>query len=129
MSTRRPISDIEATIVRETIQRAAVQPVSEDLLSTIPYIHVVGRCGCGCATVHFEAQSRESYPIAEGIGTTPSGGTVGVIVWGTSNAITGLEVLISEPDHMILSCRWQARFRRGSSNPDARRVTRCSARC
>ncbi|MGH7535357.1 MAG: hypothetical protein ACREMG_07215, partial [Gemmatimonadales bacterium] len=31
-------------------------------------------------------------PIADGIGTTPAGGKVGVIVWGTAEAVTGLEV-------------------------------------
>jgi hypothetical protein len=33
-----------------------------------------------------------SRPIADGTATTPSGGGVGVIVFGTSTKITGLEV-------------------------------------
>lgn len=33
-----------------------------------------------------------SHPIADGIATTPSGGTVGVIVWGTDDSVTSLEI-------------------------------------
>ena len=49
---------------------------------------------CGCASVDFDSPVSEerSKPIADGTGTTPRGGQVGVIVWGRSDAITGLEI-------------------------------------
>jgi hypothetical protein len=55
---------------------------------------VVGVCGCGCDSVDFTPHdpSHTSAPVADGVGTTPAGGDVGVIVWGTSDAITGLEI-------------------------------------
>lgn len=31
-------------------------------------------------------------PIADGLGITPNGDQVGVIIWGVSDAITGLEI-------------------------------------
>ena len=63
-------------------------------MDVIPGLQVVARCECGCASVDFDApvSDQRSTVIADGTGHTPSGGQVGVIVWGRCDAITGLEV-------------------------------------
>jgi hypothetical protein len=54
---------------------------------------VVDQCNCGCASVDFAFAGEERpRPIADGVATTPAGGGVGVIVFGTADAITGLEI-------------------------------------
>ena len=54
----------------------------------------MARCECGCASVDFDAPASDQHStvVADGIGQTPRGGQVGVIVWGRRYAITGLEV-------------------------------------
>ena len=76
------------------LERAGVRRVDEATHKGIGELEVIARCECGCATVHFDSPVSEerSKPIADGTGTTPRGGHVGVIVWGRSDAITGLEV-------------------------------------
>lgn len=89
----RPITDDEAACIRVTIERAPAIPEAAELLANIGNLHVIGGCDCGCASVDFEMESpRQTQPIADATGKTSRGGDVGVIVWGTSKAITGLEV-------------------------------------
>jgi hypothetical protein len=79
--------------MRSALERASVSSTAVGLVSTISALRVIGRCDCGCASVDFEADPHErSRPLAEGTGSTPSGGGVGIIVWGTSSRITGLEI-------------------------------------
>ena len=89
----RPINDLEADVIRAALERASVSPHAAELAPTVSELRVVGQCGCGCDSVDFERGADErSSPIADGTGTTPSGGGVGVIVFGTSTRITELEV-------------------------------------
>jgi hypothetical protein len=89
----RPITDAEATVVRIALAKAAVSPHAVELAATIPHLRVVGQCHCGCASVDFAFSSDEkAKPVADGTATTAAGGGVGVIIWGTASAITGLEV-------------------------------------
>jgi hypothetical protein len=62
-------------------------------------LRVVGRCGCGCPSVDFEADGQRppAYPIAEGTGTTADGREVEIMLWGRADAITGLEICESGP--------------------------------
>jgi hypothetical protein len=54
---------------------------------------VIDECHCGCPSVDFERSSSEHpRPIADGLGITRNGDRVGVIIWGVSEAITGLEI-------------------------------------
>jgi hypothetical protein len=57
-------------------------------------LRVVGKCDCGCDSVDFVEQGKIKHakPIADGIGSTSRGGKVGVIIWGTPEVITGLEI-------------------------------------
>ncbi len=90
----RPINNAEALVVSTALHVAPTNPVSEQLLASIDSLVVVDKCGCGCASVDFEKQHENSgnIPIADAIGLTPRGGEVGIIVWGTTFKITGLEI-------------------------------------
>jgi hypothetical protein len=89
----RPVSETEAACISLTLERAPAIADASALIAAIGNLRVIGGCDCGCASVDFENDSSEhSRPIADGIGKTARGGDVGVIVWGTSNAITGLEI-------------------------------------
>ena len=89
----RPVSVAEVAVLRASIERAAKLAGAELLIPTLDALRAVGRCECGCDTVDFAAPSRApGSQVADGIGTTPNGGAVGVIVWGTLEGITSLEV-------------------------------------
>ena len=89
----RPITMEELEVIRMTLEHAAASAEFRKLAANAARLHVVGKCDCGCDSVDFIEQSKvKSKPIADGIGCTARGGKVGVIVWGTSEMITGLEV-------------------------------------
>src|SRR5215204_2117950 len=90
---RRRINQGEAEIIRAASERACRVPLVETVWSAIPCLVIIARCECGCASVEFDAPSEQrSGVIADATGHTPRGGQVGVIVWGRSDAITGLEI-------------------------------------
>ncbi len=90
---RRGINPRETKIIRVALERAAQVPLDERVWAVIPNLEIVARCECGCASVGFDALSDErSGVIADATGHTPRDGQVGVIVWGRSDAITGLEI-------------------------------------
>ena len=68
--------------------------VNDSARNDIENLEVIARCECGCASVDFGSPAAEARPspIADGTATRPSGGQIGVIVWGRSDAITGLEI-------------------------------------
>ncbi len=90
----RIITKQEASIVRTTLQQAPAIDIPQRLFETIESLIVVGKCDCGCASVDFEENGDHSnlIPIGDAQGITEAGGMVGIIVWGTENEITGLEI-------------------------------------
>ena len=90
----RGINQGEAEIIRAALELASLAPLGEAVRAAIPNLLVVARCECGCASVVFDAppSDQRSSVIADATGHTPRGGQVGVIVWGRSDAITGLEI-------------------------------------
>jgi len=89
----RPITDAEAAVIHRALAMAAVVPHGVELVATIPKLRVIDQCHCGCASVDFAFSGDERpEPIADGTATTPAGGGVGIIIWGTRTAITGLEI-------------------------------------
>lgn len=53
-----------------------------------------GGCECGCDSVDF-AEHDPEWPCGQspmGTGKTPTGGDVGIIIWGIDDAVTGIEV-------------------------------------
>jgi hypothetical protein len=89
----RLISDDEITVVRAALERCAEIPDTGELVATVSSLHVVDQCQCGCPSVDFaRSSSAHPRPIADGLGITSNGDRVGVIIWGVSDAITGLEI-------------------------------------
>jgi hypothetical protein len=91
---RRGTTEDEAAVIHATLERAPVRPIDETTRVTVARLTVIARCECGCASVDFDspASVQRSTPITDGAGTTPRGGQVGVIVWGRSDAMTGIEI-------------------------------------
>jgi hypothetical protein len=89
----RPINDDEIRIIRTTLERCGQIPEAVGLVPTLDNLHVVDGCQCGCASVDFAVTTPEQrQPIADGLGILPNGERVGVIVWGTPDSVTGLEI-------------------------------------
>jgi len=121
----RRISADEVAVIREALNVAATPTERTALAKQLDGLWVVSACTCGCASVDFVAlnEERKSTPVADAMAETARGGTVGIIVWGTSQQITGLEIydLGAGPDDLRLPVlasirRWYAgRERRQSS--------------
>ena len=94
ITEQRPIWQAEVEVIRATLQQAPVRSVPDEVVTSVPTLAVVARCECGCASVDFDERQSEhrSKPVGDGVGETPRGGRVGVIVWGRQDAITGLEI-------------------------------------
>jgi hypothetical protein len=92
--TSRQITPAEAAVIQAALEQTPSRSPVTSLVVPIKELRVVGQCECGCDSVDFIPSETElhSRPVADGTGTTPSGGTVGIIVWGTDNAITSLEI-------------------------------------
>jgi hypothetical protein len=90
----RPVSAAEAAVIRAALERAPTDPAFATMATRVDGLHAVGRCECGCDSVDFAPANPEQSTVllADGIGTTAAGGTVGVIVWGTTEAVTSLEI-------------------------------------
>jgi hypothetical protein len=71
-----------------------VGPLTQ-LLPSVCTLNVVCHCDCGCASVDFalHGQAPPYRILADGTGRTPRGAEVGVIVWGSADAVTGLEIV------------------------------------
>jgi hypothetical protein len=89
----RPLSDHEAAIVNWMLRYAVPAGHLLHLAPTVPSLRVVGKCSCGCASIDFakDGQSGNFHPIADAYGETADG-SVGLILWGHGDAITGLEI-------------------------------------
>jgi len=89
----RPINDDEVRVIRAALERCAEIPEAPVLVPTLSKLRVVGGCECGCASVDFAVATPEQrQPIAEGLGILANGEHVGVIIWGTPDGVTGLEI-------------------------------------
>jgi hypothetical protein len=101
----RRINADEVAVVRAALSLAATASEHRLWGEQVDDLRVVSACTCGCDTIDFaDSDQEKSKPIADGIGQTARGGTVGIIVWGTSRDITGLEVydLGSDSDDLRL---------------------------
>lgn len=90
----RPVSSSEQSVLRAALTKVPVVASATALIDCLEKLRVVERCACGCDTVEFYRTNgpEKAEIVADGIGRTPQGGRVGVIVWGTANEVTGLEV-------------------------------------
>jgi hypothetical protein len=94
LTTVRPISDAEAQVVERALSVAATDPSASDLLVQVRSLQIVGRCGCGCASVDFRvpAQGQIASIVADAIAKASDGERIGLIVWALDNELSGLEV-------------------------------------
>jgi len=81
-------------VIERALVVAAVDPSAVDLLSQVRTLRVVSRCGCGCASVDFEAPTGDQLPsiVADAVAAGPNGEQLGLIVWAWEGRISGLEV-------------------------------------
>ena len=91
----RPISPEEAAVVRRALEVAPTDGETSALLATVDQLVVVGRCACGCASVHFcvPDDSAECGIVADAQGSAPSGGHINVILWACGPHIRYLEIV------------------------------------
>jgi hypothetical protein len=72
-------------------------PEAADYLSQIPFVRVIGQCGCGCPTLELAVGGKEvtrgssSTIVADFCGTTPEGAFVGVMVHVREGLLSELE--------------------------------------
>jgi hypothetical protein len=90
----RGISAQEAAVLTRALDVCPVAVISDAQRGLVPKLQVVARCECGCDTVEFVRLDRASIAsiLADGLGETPSGQAVGLIVFGTADTFTCLEV-------------------------------------
>lgn len=91
--TPRPISPQELEVLRRALRVCATRAASPAHDSAASKLVVASLCECGCDTVEFQGAGGEiAAVIADGIGETPEGAGVGLLVFGKSDTITCLEV-------------------------------------
>jgi hypothetical protein len=92
--TPRKILPLEAEVILRALDKCPAAPVTPSLLATVTTLEVASRCECGCDTVNFIGWGQAGPPqiLADGVADTPDGKAIGVIVFGTPNQITCLEV-------------------------------------
>ncbi len=78
----RPISDAEGSLVLWLLRNASVAGDLSHLESSVAGLRVVGHCGCGCPSVDFQGggQAAGAKPIADAVGETAEGTSVGIIL-------------------------------------------------
>src|SRR5690606_37934778 len=71
----RAISEAEALVLERALALAAVDPSARHLLSQVRTLQVVGRCGCGCASVDFQRPPPGQVPsiVADAVARGPNG--------------------------------------------------------
>jgi hypothetical protein len=97
----RKISSQVLAVLRRALEACPVVPISEALRDSVKDLEVVSGCACGCDTVDFvhATQAHRPFVIADGMAETPEGKAIGLLVFGTNERVTSLEVysLIDEP--------------------------------
>jgi hypothetical protein len=81
-------------VIRAALERASTAPSTNAPVEHLEQLQVIDRCECGCDSVDFVPFDLDNRPkpIADAAGETPAGGMVGLLIWGTANAVTGIEV-------------------------------------
>lgn len=90
----RPLSPQEVALLEWLVSHG--RPDAGEYRSQICKLRVVSRCGCGCPTIDFAIGSQRktgsSHIIADGMGKSPEGAVVGVILHVRDGEISELEV-------------------------------------
>jgi hypothetical protein len=96
----RPISDAEAAVVQRALEVAGTENATPSLAEQISQLRVVGRCGCGCASVDFRnpMHGQRAVIVADAVASMPDGEDIGLFVWALDGQLSSLEVY-SYSDH------------------------------
>jgi hypothetical protein len=129
----RAISLNEVNVVHWLLDHALVD-VTGYRLHAVEELRVVGRCGCGCASLYFEPEGQRGkvHMLADELAVYPDGQQAGLILWGRDGKIVWLEVYDMQPEssHRIPDvsnlCTWEqwggrpqvVDLRSSSSRPD-----------
>jgi hypothetical protein len=94
LSVDRQISDREIEVVTWLLKNGSTGRPLQARLEGVARLRIVGRCQCGCASVDFEKDgpSAQAHPIAEAVSVAPAGPKCGLILWGSDDVISGLEI-------------------------------------
>ena len=88
----RGVSEAEIAVLSRIFEVGFGDPVSDELTKNLNKLQVVSACGCGCDSVNFVTDEFGSFPLREADGLDSTGNLVGVIIWGTTERVTSLEV-------------------------------------
>jgi hypothetical protein len=98
----RPLSTQEESLTRWLLEHG--EPGASDHLGELRQARVVGRCGCGCASVDFAINGVEA-PTGVGLEILSdyqwcdsSGREAGIFVFARGGQLAGLEVYTLHPD-------------------------------
>lgn len=90
---RRGISHTERALVRWLLEHAATVEIPATWLDAVPHLQVVDACPCGCPSVDFVTDGQSvARIVADASGESPSGDSVGVLLWAKDGQLSGLEV-------------------------------------
>jgi hypothetical protein len=99
VAERRTISPDEIEVVRWLLAHGAMKDVSEYRAESLEGCEVVSACPCGCASIDFvypgsnkTAGLRSTSIIAEGIARWFDGTQAGVMLWGNTGRLLGIEL-------------------------------------
>jgi hypothetical protein len=90
----KKINKKEHAIITWLLKNASVCENPGRFIPYLESLEIVEQCKCGCPSRDFVVGERAegAKPIADAIGISPEGVTVGLILWGKDNIITALEV-------------------------------------
>jgi hypothetical protein len=116
----RTISPSEVKVLEWLLDHASVD-VTAYRLQPVEQLHVVGKCGCGCTTLHFKPleQQKGKKILADELAIYPDGQRAGLMLWGLEGEIVMLEVYDFQPgsSHRFPDvsnlCTWEEFGRKG----------------
>jgi hypothetical protein len=101
----RPLSSQEANLTRWLLEHGS--PAAARYLAELPRARVVGRCGCGCASVDFAVDGEEAPDttgleiLADYTWADAAGRMAGIFLFARAGRLSGLEVYTLHPDAEI----------------------------
>ena len=92
--TVRKISEAESAVVERALTVAATDDAAGALSNRVRALQIVGRCGCGCASVDFRtpAPGQIARIVADADAFAADGEYVGLLIWAIDDELSGLEV-------------------------------------